>query len=607
MPPALLLVMLLAQTPAPASSQTGQISGVVVSSSADAAPIRRAIVTISGGGLSTPVSVVSDDEGRFAFASLAAGRYSIAVRKAAYIPTIYGATGPGRPGTPVLLSAGARESIRVPLPRGGVITGTVRDPAGNPERGVTVHVLAVAAQRVSSLDGLLTDDRGVYRSFGLAPGEYIVAAAPRLIGSSGEILTLSRSELDARMRGLEQRHGAAGAAAFSSPAVAAMPGGGQASERPIPKTLAPVFFPGTPIAGEAGRIRLGIGDERAGVDIVLAPVPVVRVSGVIAQAGGVEVTRIRPTLALLGPQLTLISTPTLAGPAADGSFSFSNVPPGRYVLTARTGPGASMALPDNRGTTTNNPDVPAQLASMELEIAGRDVEGLSLALTPLGNLTGRIEFVGTAKPPSDLTTLRLQLRPEGPALLGAVAAGLAAAPSNPTLTGVVSPDGQFKVAGLLPGAYALTAGLTTDSARIWRLRSAVVNDRDLLDHPLQVAAGSGDLTGAVITFTDVHSELSGTLTVPPNQTADRYTIVVFAEDTSFWRPGARRLRTVRPTAAGAFSIMDLPAGDYRLAAVDNTPPDDWQQASFLEQLAAASVKVTIRDGAKTTQDIRIAK
>jgi hypothetical protein len=63
----------------------------------------------------------------------------------------------------------------------------------------------------------------------------------------------------------------------------------------------------------------------------------------------------------------------------------------------------------------------------------------------------------------------------------------------------------------------------------------------------------------------------------------------------------------RPAAGGAFSIMDLPAGDYRLAAVDNTPPEDWQQASFLEQLAAASVKVTIRDGEKTTQDIKIAK
>ena len=170
-----------------------------------------------------------------------------------------------------------------------------------------------------------------------------------------------------------------------------------------------------------------------------------------------------------------------------------------------------------------------------------------------------------------------------------------------------APDGSFAVEGLIPGTYSFTVGMNVATPSPWRPRSLMVDGRDLLDAPVEIRFGTPDMTGAVLTFTDARSELAGTLTVPAGQTADRYAIVVFTADRALWREGGRRLRTIRPAPDGAFSIMDLPAGEYFLAAVDNAPPEDWQQASFLEQLAAASIKVAIRDGAKTAQGIKIAK
>jgi hypothetical protein len=241
----------------------------------------------------------------------------------------------------------------------------------------------------------------------------------------------------------------------------------------------------------------------------------------------------------------------------------------------------------------------------EFDVDGRDVSGLTMVLQPLPSLSGRIEFSGSAKPPATLTTVQILAQ----AASGPVGASTGAprAPITRLVRGTVAADASFSIAGLLPGAYALNLSVSPAASSPWRPRSAMFNGRDLLDGPLEVTPGAPDISGVVITFTDTRSELAGTLSVPAGQTADRYAIVAFTADRVLWRENGRRLRSVRPAPDGVFSITDLPAGEYLLAAVDNAPPEDWQQASFLEQLAAASVKVTIRDGAKTTQDIRIAK
>jgi hypothetical protein len=141
----------------------------------------------------------------------------------------------------------------------------------------------------------------------------------------------------------------------------------------------------------------------------------------------------------------------------------------------------------------------------------------------------------------------------------------------------------------------------------WWLRSAMVGGRDVLDHPLELDPSSPNVNDAVLTFSDRHSELSGTLTTASGQPASEYIVIVYPADRTVWRPGARRIRSVRPGSDGEFSVANLPAGDYFIAALTDVEPEEWQQPDFLRELLPASVKITITDGQLTRQDLRISR
>jgi hypothetical protein len=64
---------------------------------------------------------------------------------------------------------------------------------------------------------------------------------------------------------------------------------------------------------------------------------------------------------------------------------------------------------------------------------------------------------------------------------------------------------------------------------------------------------------------------------------------------------------VRPASDGLFSVTELPAGSYLVAAVTDVATDEWQHPSFLEQLAPLSVPVTVTDGGAARQDLQIAR
>jgi hypothetical protein len=139
----------------------------------------------------------------------------------------------------------------------------------------------------------------------------------------------------------------------------------------------------------------------------------------------------------------------------------------------------------------------------------------------------------------------------------------------------------------------------------WRLKSAIVNGRDVLDDPIVFDANGGEVTGVVVTFSDRHSEIAGRLQAPSGDPASEYVVVIFPAERERWRPGARRIRSTRPASDGRFSVADLPAGDYLIAALTDVEPNEWQDPAFLEQLVPGAFKVTLADGGRVIQDLQI--
>ncbi len=85
-------------------------------------------------------------------------------------------------GKPLILGDGENvENVDFTLVRGGVITGKVTDADGRPVIEEPIEVWSPDTQNARAVmrGGLMsyaTDDRGIYRIFGLAPGKYRVAA-----------------------------------------------------------------------------------------------------------------------------------------------------------------------------------------------------------------------------------------------------------------------------------------------------------------------------------------------------------------------------------------------------------------------------------------------
>ena len=123
----------------------------------------------------------TDAEGKYQVNGLPAGTYIISPKAPAYAPESK-SLGLKASDKITLDEGEAREKVDFALARGGVITGRVTDEDGRPQVGRDVRLVELIGQdelrelsdmRERSLE---TDDRGVYRIFGLQKGRYIVKA-----------------------------------------------------------------------------------------------------------------------------------------------------------------------------------------------------------------------------------------------------------------------------------------------------------------------------------------------------------------------------------------------------------------------------------------------
>lgn len=164
----------------------------------------------------------------------------------------------------------------------------------------------------------------------------------------------------------------------------------------------------------------------------------------------------------------------------------------------------------------------------------------------------------------------------------------------------VSADGQFRVEGVTPGEYVLAVSGTG----AWRLRSAEFVSRDILDTFLDVKPGE-DVAGVIATLTNQSTSVSGMFEDAAGKPTSDYTVIIAAADRRYWTPRSRRIRATRPSSDGHFSFDGLPAGDYRLLAVDDVEDGQWFDPAYLEKVAGTSIAVTLAEGTKPVQNIRI--
>ncbi len=432
-----------------------------------------------------------------------------------------------------------------------------------------------------------TDDRGAYRLFGLPAGDYVVAVTPRSF-ESGDIRQMTSAELDAYERAVQQQASTPSGAGAPAPAETTTVGYVQ------------VFYPGTTNSSGAVTVTLGAGEERTGIDIPIQLVHTARVEGTVVAPSGVPLAGVQlvmlPSAAATG-SLGMISLNNVT-PDADGKFSYQGVAPGPYTITARAadrGRGGPGAGPAPAGGVV--PMAPMTLwASTDVNVNGQSVTGVTLTLQPGMTVSGRIAIdAKDADAPADLSRARLSLSPASNGSAGrTIMVNVPAAQ--------VDPGGKFSIPGVTPGTYRIAANLSSPEAS-WTLKSVMVKGQDTLDFPFDVQPNQ-DINDVVVTFTNQTQDVSGTLQDATGRPAPDFTVVIFPANKTLWA-STRRIKTVRPGTDGRFAIANLPAGDYRIAAVVDVAPGDTNDPSFLETLVDSSVAIALHDGEKKVQEFRI--
>lgn len=323
-----LALIALGASPAPgqkSSSRAGAISGRIVTD--DGQPIVKATVRISAvrttAGVGRVVGV--EEDGRFEAADLAPGLYRVFVNAPGYANPVSSAERKFyRPG----------DFITIKLVRGGVVTGAVSAFTGEPVVAAPVRAIRVRDEEgrplrfPSGSQTVQTDDRGVYRLYGLLAGYYLIAA---------------------------------GSGSFFSPL--------QFSDY---TEHAPTYYPSS-TRDTAAEVAVRGAQEVTGVDIRYRAERGYSISGTVtgnippSTMGGASVT-LRQVSGGVGQSVQIVQGEVR-------SFAVHGLADGEYEITARSfrQNGEGDISPARRVT-----------------IKGADVTGVELALAPLGSISGRI-------------------------------------------------------------------------------------------------------------------------------------------------------------------------------------------------------------------------
>lgn len=592
-------VLVLAPNVLGQSAQLARITGIVVTTDATPQPVRRAIVTLSGAPLALSLSAITDDDGRFEMTDVPAGRFTISASRASYVTIAYGASAPGRAGVPLVVEAGQRlTAIHLLLARGAAIAGTVRDTDGEPMPGALVGLAKRSGTDFKALPlTVKADDRGDYRLFGLAAGEYFVVARTPT-ESIGPLQVTSSNEIDRALQELARGGRGPGAPGVPRPLAA--------GERAVAES--PVWYPSATSSGDATAISLRTGEERTGADITMRLLPVTTLEGVVSPPAGrdwpanVSVNLYPATVGVVAPAL-------IESPSRDngGRFRYGSVTPGTYLVVAETMSAgiASQIATDLRAAGSAPPRADYLWATDTVVTGVTDISGVALVLAPGLRMHGHIVIDSTAgQRRPDVSTARVGIIATRPGRGSAANAKLLMDVQFPIVVGA---DGTFDLANLPPATYSFTCTLPSSApARGWWLRSAMIDGNDILDDPYTLDPSAPAPT-VVLTLTDRHSSLSGVFQDASGRATSEITVIVFPANPAWWGETSRRVRVQRPGTDGKYAFADLPPGDYVLAAVTDMEPDAWKDPALLRSLVASGVKVTIGEGEQKTQDLKIGR
>ena len=518
----------------------GTIKGRVVNEAGRPLPNAR-VAAVKLNNQRSESSAVTDRDGNFELTGLEPSSYRLFALLAAYAPLL------SNTGDAIENRYRVGEFVTLVLTKGGVITGTVRTEIGEPVEGVRVRAsLARDAHRLPWPYGLLfteqtTDDRGVYRIYGLPAGTYVVRAG----------------------------------------------GPGQPRYDPDPFETDVATYAPSSNRDTAEEIDVRAGEETSNVDIRYRGGKGHVISGSVNGPKGIE-----------GMGFGILLTPAKdsASPqdqrpyqAADGKhFALEGVDDGDYEITAVSARTAGEWMLS---------------ASKRITVKGADVTGIELITQPLSSVSGRVVLDETKAPECNDTrrpvfneTIVSALKNEKEVSAYSMPAFLPLGSSSN-----VDAQGNVSLKSLVPGRYYFG---TQFGGKYWYLQSislppsaGAANRKPVDAARIWTTLNPGDqLSGLTITLAHGAASFHGQVEERQGETLSKNLFVYFIPQEKEKVDDVLRYDAALVSADGKVVLNHLAPGRYRLLvqeATDGAPaklrvPDETQTRAKLRRDAEAT-------------------
>ncbi len=549
------------QAPAPfpigpeASNGTARIEGVVTRDGTGE-PIPRATVSLTSfRNPNDPAALVeiatdgmrpnvrTDAGGRFVIDGVAPGEYRITAFRNGFVRQEFSPGDGPASGAPVELTAGQTFEAALEMTPAAIIAGRVYDAFGDPVPRTQVRAMQPRVRPdgqtvLESVRTATTNDRGEYRLFWLNPGEYVVNASTSRTSPMLSALT--------------------GAGA----------GGAGSNVEPVTEPMA-AFYPGVSDEALAAPVRVGAGEERAGIDVPLAERLTFTVSGRVAGPAGI--TR-GPTFVLLRPADSLVFSgiPYFLDPTpvdAEGNFVVRNVTPGTYTLSS-----TAQGIGGRNWT-----------ASVGVEITNRDLENVALVLAAETDVVVNVFVEEAATAAGSEAVANLDWTDVDVALRGDGMVGSLLRRGQPS-----DAEGGYLIENVPPGEYLLGIPLWNQGLYLKRVMAGA----DEIPPGDRITIPPGFTGPLSVLLSPNGGRIDGVASTPGGDPAPNAAVTLLPLDMS----GMTSLNWNPTERDGSYSLSGVAPGEYRLFAWDATEGVPFQNAEFIRRFETRGKRIVIREG-----------
>ncbi|HKC63932.1 MAG TPA: carboxypeptidase-like regulatory domain-containing protein [Pyrinomonadaceae bacterium] len=568
---------------------SSSITGRVITQNSQ--PVTNATVYVSRMNSSSPPRPVpTDSDGHFKFAGLEPGIFSVTASAPSYILP------PHDPNPVAQNYYRIGDSVTITMVKGGVINGRVTDAEDKPVVAVRVRALMVRDAYGQAASGVaverLTDDRGVYRLYGLAPGAYVVSAggpsAFSAVGGTAFGGFGGGGGVGPGGRG----GGGGGGFGFGNPATA------------LYDRDAPTFAPSS-TRDTAIEVSVGAGDEVNDVNIKYRSERGHAVSGMVKSAGALMsgYARAVVTLSRANHEGEVVSFVTARGAA----FVFYGVANGEYELSAETSIG-----PDNAEVSQPR----------HVIVNGNNLTGITLTTNPLASISGRVTLE-----PSTLEQCKDKRQPRFEEILlsaeRSVKKGSEVSlvlPQFSSAKGAPARNGEFLLSKLAPGQYRFD---TRFSAKYWYLRAITLSSptatkpagklqQTTVNQTIDVARSGvvvkfgSRVAGLNFALAEGAATLHGRASVSENEKPPQGLFVYLVPAEKDQGENVLRYFVTTISNDGSFTLGNLPPGLYWVLARSNVESES-QVASQLRLPEGAEDRMKLRrdgEAAKSSLELK---